>query len=249
MIAKIRSISISTDVFAKIWQLRQADELDEDSILRRVLFGGAEAESEPKRHNQQQASSGFFDSRHSVEFREGFEIFRVYKGLQYRAVATGGTWKTLHDGKFHLSLNALSRSIGATTENAWKGWLYRDAGSISRVISDLRNNVNNREQNRTPSQAIPLTDEEGDVKFAPRTWLDDVRSALADLGGKAHLHEIYKATVQRRKREARSVPRTAEAVIRRTLENFSSDSKAYLGGEDLFFMPNGKGAGFWAVRA
>jgi hypothetical protein len=62
------------------------------------------------------------------------------------------------------------------------------------------------------------------------------------------LSRIYEAVEQVRRENHRSVPRTLEATIRRTLEDHSSESNNYKGRDDLFFMPEGKGSGVWALR-
>jgi hypothetical protein len=80
------------------------------------------------------------------------------------------------------------------------------------------------------------------------TWAHDLVSVLRSMGGKARLERIYDAVEKHRRAHARSVPRTLEATVRRTLENHSSHSQNYLGGVDLFCMPEGKGAGVWALR-
>lgn len=75
-------------------------------------------------------------------------------------------------------------------------------------------------------------------------WVDDVRTALDALGGKASLHRIYREVERIRKAGERSVPKTLEATIRRTLEDHSSDS-ANFRGADLFANV---GRGEWALR-
>ena len=80
------------------------------------------------------------------------------------------------------------------------------------------------------------------------TWAHDLVSVLKALGGKARLDQIYDHVEKLRRANGRSVPRTLEATVRRTLENHSSHSDNYLGGVDLFCMPEGKGAGVWALR-
>jgi hypothetical protein len=80
------------------------------------------------------------------------------------------------------------------------------------------------------------------------TWAHDLVSVLKVMGGKARLERIYEAVEKLRRANGRSVPRTLEATVRRTLENHSSHSDNYLGGVDLFCMPEGKGAGVWALR-
>jgi hypothetical protein len=78
-------------------------------------------------------------------------------------------------------------------------------------------------------------------------WVDDVKSALARLGGQASLADIYRTVRSLRAAAGRSLPETLEATIRRTLEDHSSDS-ANFRGEDLFTMPYGHGQGIWALR-
>jgi hypothetical protein len=80
------------------------------------------------------------------------------------------------------------------------------------------------------------------------TWAHDLVTVLKEMGGTARLEHIYEAVEKLRRANSRSVPRTLEATVRRTLENHSSHSDNYLGGVDLFCMPKGKGAGVWGLR-
>lgn len=75
-------------------------------------------------------------------------------------------------------------------------------------------------------------------------WVDDIETALRALGGRASLHAIYKAVEKRRRDGDRSIPRTIDAVIRRTLEDHSSDS-ANFRGKDVFALV---GRGEWELR-
>lgn len=79
-------------------------------------------------------------------------------------------------------------------------------------------------------------------------WRDDVMQALSDLGGTAALHDIYRKVRAIRRAEGRSLPPSTEAVIRRELENNSSDSDSFTRERDWFEMPQGKGAGIWSIR-
>ena len=77
------------------------------------------------------------------------------------------------------------------------------------------------------------------------TWLEDIQTALKNLGGEAHLSKIYKEVSK--VREGKLNP-TFESTIRRELETNSSDSESYAKGrkgEDLFYM---KGKGVWGLR-
>jgi hypothetical protein len=81
------------------------------------------------------------------------------------------------------------------------------------------------------------------------TWRDDVREGLHRIGGRASLDRIYKEVELLRRSAGRSIPPSLEAVVRRTLEEHSTDSAVYKGGADLFYMPEARGAGVWALGA
>jgi hypothetical protein len=244
----MRQIEVSVDVFARIWALRQPGEDSEDAILARLLDGDVVSSSrEPVAHTQL-PSGGFYDMRHDVHFAEGFEIFRTYKGVFIKATAVGGTW-TLEDGRTFPSLNELSRSVVSGSENAWVNWNYRDdRGSIQKI-------ANLRPDERVAKRSSHLNSRVHDDSSAghdegswPATWRHDVVSALQNLGGKASLHKIYKEVVSIRTAKNGSVPPSFEAIIRRELENNSSDSECFLGRHDLFYSVDGLGGGMWGLR-
>lgn len=88
----------------------------------------------------------------------------------------------------------------------------------------------------------------GPRTWSQPTWATDLAEVLEELGGKAPLQDIYDAVRKKRKVAGRSVPPSLTATVRRTLENHSTDSNNYMGGADIFAMPEGKGAGIWALR-
>lgn len=77
-------------------------------------------------------------------------------------------------------------------------------------------------------------------------WIDEVYESLEELGGKASLQDIYGKVQSRGNINLEDKP-TWKNTIRRTLENYSSDSKAYLDKGDLFKNPQ-KGKGIWEIR-
>jgi negative regulator of replication initiation len=79
-------------------------------------------------------------------------------------------------------------------------------------------------------------------------WRDDVMQGLTELGGTAPLADIYRKVRAIRRAAGRSLPPSTEAVIRRELENNSSDSDSFTRERDWFAMPQGKGAGIWSIR-
>jgi hypothetical protein len=129
----VRTIQVTTDVFAAIWKDQISGEQTENDILARKF--GLAAKRAPKTGK---GGQGFRDQRYGVEFAEGFEIFRTYLGKDYRAVATAGCWKLKETGDMYPSLNELSRAIGAKTENAWVNWFYVDENGDRAQLSVLR---------------------------------------------------------------------------------------------------------------
>ena len=246
----MRQIGISTDVFAQIWALRKEGEDTEDTILRRVLWP-EEVPSDNEAKPKLKALGGIFDHRYGVHFPEGFEIERIYLGEPYRAVVRDGKWVIDHHKGGYTSLNGLSRVIGTKTENAWVNWFYTNEVGRRRPVSDLRDPEKITSRGRGgPSarvEGLILDEEPNDMIGEKIRWCDDVKAALTQLGGRASLHSIYKKTEKIRRANGRSVPSSLEATIRRTLEDFSSDSDNYRG-EDWFEMSEGKGQGMWALR-
>ena len=249
----MRSITVSTDVFARIWSLRQLGEDTEDAILSRTLgCSGNHAGSAP----DSSLERGLLDPRSGVLFREGFGVFRTYLGVEYRARITGGEWVLEDDGRAFQSLSELSRTIGAKTENAWLNWLYLDDRGLRHPVSKLRDPsviATRSKQIGTSVQDHPiggrssLTSSEYGAILGDGTWRDDVQTALRRLGGRSSLSRIYKEVRAVRTAAGRSIPPSLEATVRRTLEDHSSDSENYRGA-DLFCMPEGKGAGVWGLR-
>jgi hypothetical protein len=132
----IRSVPLSTDVYAAIWRAQQPGEESEDDILRRLL----QVNRPPLQPaaTQRPARVGFRDPRFNIELPEGFEIFRTYKGTEYRAKAIGGQWLLTNDGKMYPSLNQLSRATSGNVENAWNNWYYVDPSGKRRLMHSLR---------------------------------------------------------------------------------------------------------------
>jgi hypothetical protein len=129
----MRTIQVSTDVFQAIWTDRREPEATEDQILRRKygLKIGAVASKETAR------PQGFHDARYGFSCEEGFEIFRVHLGTDYRARAEGGAWTLLNSGARYHSLKELSdATVGH--ENAWTGWWYLDESGRRHRIAEMR---------------------------------------------------------------------------------------------------------------
>jgi hypothetical protein len=149
----MRSIQVSTDVFAAIWKVQQEGEQSENEILSRLLkLAPAKAPKNGK------GGAGFRDPRYGVEFPEGFEIFRTYLGRDYRAQATAGCWLLLETGDMYPSLNALSCAIGAKTENAWINWLYIDPNGDRAPVSTLRDHAKIIRRRKRAGPTLTLSD-------------------------------------------------------------------------------------------
>lgn len=137
----MRTIQVRTDVFAAIWAARLDGEETEDQILGRLLGCGqsiATATEASAVIHPPGDGFGFYDARNDVEFAEGFEIYRRYKGKEFSAVASQGSWRRSDSGQVFPSLNQLNQSIVAGQENVWNGnWFYRLNGK-ELPISSLR---------------------------------------------------------------------------------------------------------------
>tara|TARA_E500000318_G_scaffold20871_1_gene21390 strand:+ start:2685 stop:3128 length:444 start_codon:yes stop_codon:yes gene_type:complete len=136
----MKSIMVSTPVFAAIWSTRAEGEETEDQILRRILqlpetAPGSSGSNLTEPANRQ---DGFVATRYNVHFPEGFKIHRAYKGQRYEAVATGGAWSLQPSGQRFHSLVELSKGIGTSTENVWRNWFFLDVDGNEKQISDLR---------------------------------------------------------------------------------------------------------------
>jgi hypothetical protein len=70
-----------------------------------------------------------------VKIPHGFEIYRTYKGKEYRAQAIQGFW--FWNGTGYPTLNELSSAIGISHENAWASWFYDEKGRRY-PVSNLR---------------------------------------------------------------------------------------------------------------
>jgi hypothetical protein len=79
-------------------------------------------------------------------------------------------------------------------------------------------------------------------------WRDDVKLALQELGGSAHLTLIYEAVRNIRRTHGRTLPLSTDAIVRRELEYNSSDSESYQQKLDWFASVDGIGSGVWALR-
>lgn len=129
-----RMINVSTDVFAAIWASRQDGENSEDAIMRRLLGCDSVDTVTPSG-----SGIGFYDARNGVQFEEGFEVFRSYKGKQFNAIARNGEWVRSDTGGRFRSLSALNQSIVAGNENIWNGnWKYRGKDGKLHSINKLR---------------------------------------------------------------------------------------------------------------
>ncbi len=80
-----------------------------------------------------------------------------------------------------------------------------------------------------------------------QTWVEDIVEYFRELGGEAHYSELY-SHIERNPR--RPLGRSWQAVVRRTIEQHSSDSTIWSKQKlpNLFRSVDGWGAGRWALR-
>ncbi|MFA0409116.1 HNH endonuclease [Vibrio splendidus] len=77
------------------------------------------------------------------------------------------------------------------------------------------------------------------------SWEEDIVTALENLGGIAGYDDIHNEIEKIRA----DLPETWTAVIRRRIQDLSSDSNGFKNGKDLFYSVNGLGAGVWGLRS
>ncbi|MDR3644145.1 MAG: hypothetical protein P4M02_03620 [Clostridia bacterium] len=150
----MKTITISNSLYGALWSCAKEDDQSEEDILRRLLaadkarpnakfFG--EMVQLPASVSTQDGGKGYYDRRFGVYFPPGFEVFRTYKGKDFRAYVSDGKWQ-LEGHMVPLdTLSALSAKIGAQTENAWMGWRYKAKDGSQPFISELRD----------PSKIVP----------------------------------------------------------------------------------------------
>lgn len=79
------------------------------------------------------------------------------------------------------------------------------------------------------------------------TWIDDVLAAMIGLNKTATNEEIYEEVRRIREANGRSWPKSASAIVRRTLQEQSRDTQSFKG-NDLFESADGIGLGRWRIR-
>lgn len=136
----MRTIEISLEVYAAIWGARRPGEANEDDILKRLLGIETSAKLLDDRSNST-VPVGYKDPRFNVEMPEGFEIFRVYKGIEYRAKATQGQFELASTGQRYRSLNQLSKAVSGNIENAWRNWYFIGRDGKRHLVEGLRADV------------------------------------------------------------------------------------------------------------
>lgn len=77
------------------------------------------------------------------------------------------------------------------------------------------------------------------------SWVEDIVAAFTALGGTGSYDDIYREVARVRP----DLPPTWQAIIRRQIQDLSSDSVGFKRREDLFFSVEGLGRGVWGLRA
>jgi predicted restriction endonuclease len=77
------------------------------------------------------------------------------------------------------------------------------------------------------------------------TWVEDISTAYANLGGVARYEDVYREV---RRIRGETLPTSWRDMIRGIVEDNSSDSAKFKG-KDLFYSANGIGKGIWGLRS
>jgi hypothetical protein len=142
------------------------------------------------------------------------------------------------------------RTIEIDTDVFARIWAHRAEGeeTENEILRRLLASAKRAAATQSTEPTGPAQGGEVAVVRGKLRWRDDVRSGLEELGGTAALADIYAKVRSIRRRAGRSLPPTTDDIIRRELENNSSDSHAFTGKRDWFTPAEGKGAGIWSIR-
>jgi len=78
------------------------------------------------------------------------------------------------------------------------------------------------------------------------TWLEYIILAFENCGGIADYNKLYSEI--KKIREDTRLPPTWKAIVRGTIEHYSSDSEKFNGLRDIFYSVEGIGKGVWGLR-
>lgn len=78
------------------------------------------------------------------------------------------------------------------------------------------------------------------------SWTEDIVAALDRIGGSGRYDAVYESV---RLVRTEPLPESWKDIIRRQIQDHSSDSTGYKGGADLFFSLQGLGSGVWGLRS
>lgn len=146
------------------------------------------------------------------------------------------------------------RSIDIHIDTFAELWKQRLPGETSED-SVIRRLLGMEEEMRNPSttvaerQNLIATRQLQDDLPDSKKWTDLLIWTLEKLGGTAPLAEIYRVSREGRKALGYDLTINHDASARECLESHCLESEKYRGKQNLFLMPEGKGAGVWALRS
>lgn len=79
-----------------------------------------------------------------------------------------------------------------------------------------------------------------------KTWKEILIEAFNELGGYSDYKALYEYLENNV--EPIKLAKTWQNTVRRTIQNYSSDSNAYSNSEDIFYSVDGIGGGVWGLR-
>lgn len=142
------------------------------------------------------------------------------------------------------------RSIAVSTEIFAIIWSARQDGEenedqiLRRLLQDEK-----REKSLNVEREIAGMPVSANSRVTPNSkWWEVIEYSLDRIGGEGSLGEIYQSVIRVCNEIGKRMPPSLDAAIRGTLEDNSSDSERYKKVRDVFTMPRGKHAGYWALR-
>lgn len=124
---KMPHIEIDFDVFKRLTNLRPAEEVTYNDVIRKLL----DLPHLPQSERPAQASQPWVVS--DTSFPTGSEFRADYKGTTYSGIAKGGKLE-LSDGRKFATPSAAAMHITGGNVNGWRFWKCRLPGSSQFVL-------------------------------------------------------------------------------------------------------------------
>lgn len=236
-------IPIPTELFVRLSDFLRKEGSDSDPVD--TIRVAIEYWMDNASWKQEALLPGVFDQEKGYRWKQVFlphgSLIRMkYKNRFYYAKVEGDV--ITYDNK-SVSPSELANAITGTSRNAWRDMEIKRPNDAEWFLADF---IRSQSEQKASIRNLTSTARSGRKK--PMSWHRMVEIALKNLGGKAHLSNIYEEVSRICIAHGKNIPKTLKQTVQGTLEVNSSDSESHKGVRDIFYMAERKGAGVWALR-